>query len=105
MAARFGRGGFFIVLDTESGDFDVVDNTQNVNASQGAGIQAAQNVVSRDPDALAACHVGPKAFRVLSAAGVKVYLGAEGTVAETVANFKQGKLEAADQEDVEGHWV
>jgi predicted Fe-Mo cluster-binding NifX family protein len=38
---RFGRAAFFLIVDTESFDFEVVDNSENLNAFKGAGIQAA----------------------------------------------------------------
>ncbi|MBM4016796.1 MAG: hypothetical protein FJ288_00475 [Planctomycetes bacterium] len=47
---------------------------------------------------------GPKAFRVLAAAGIKVFLGATGTVGEAVAAFKEGRLAEAAEANVEGHW-
>jgi hypothetical protein len=39
---RFGRARYFLLVDTQTGGFTVHDNVQNVNAPQGAGIQAAQ---------------------------------------------------------------
>ena len=102
---RFGRAKNFILLDTETGKFEAIDNTQNLNAAQGAGIQAAQNVTNTDAEALITGNCGPKAFKVLSAASIKVYIGAEGTVAEAVEKFKKGELEEASGANVEGHWV
>ena len=39
---RFGRAKAFILYDTETDEWSVLDNAQNLNAAQGAGIQAAQ---------------------------------------------------------------
>jgi predicted Fe-Mo cluster-binding NifX family protein len=50
-------------------------------------------------------HCGPKAFRVLSAAGVKVYNTDAPTVAEALDRFRAGKLVPADAADVEGHHI
>ncbi len=44
---RFGRAKYFVVVETDSGNFEAVDNTQNLNAAQGAGIQAAQNASAK----------------------------------------------------------
>lgn len=38
--SRFGRAPKFLIYDLETNTFDVVDNRQNLNAAQGAGIQA-----------------------------------------------------------------
>ena len=102
---RFGRAKFLVVVDTETGESATHDNTQNLNAVQGAGIQAAQNVVSLGVDAVATGNVGPKAFTALQAGNVKAYIGAAGSVGATVEQLKAGQLECAGKPNVEGHWV
>lgn len=74
--SRFGRAPKFLVLDTETMRFDVVANSQSLDLSQGAGIQSAQNVLAHKPDVVLTGNCGPKAFRVLKAAGIKVVTGA-----------------------------
>lgn len=102
---RFGRAAQFVIVDSETDEFSVVDNTQNLNAAQGAGIQAAQNVVAAGATILVTGHTGPKAYRVLSSSGVQIYLSTAATVKEAYQNWKDGKLEKSDASDVEGHWV
>jgi len=102
---RFGRARYFMVVDTEKGDFSAADNSQNLNAAQGAGIQAGKNVVDLGVQAVITGHVGPRAFATLQAGGVQVYTGATGTVADAVEQFKAGRLKQSDMADVEGHWV
>ena len=102
---RFGRAKYFIVVDTETGDFSAADNSQNLNAAQGAGIQAGKNVVDLGAKAVITGHVGPKAFATLQAAGVEIYTDAAGTVADAMEQFNAGKLKQAGAANVEGHWV
>ncbi len=102
---RFGRACGFIIYDIENDTFNFANNNQNLNAPQGAGIQAAQTVANQNADAVITGHCGPKAFKVLIDAGVKIYTGAEGTVKETVEKFKKGELKEALSADVEGHWI
>lgn len=102
---RFGRAAYFIIVDTESGEYRAVANEQNLQAAQGAGIQAAALVSRLGAQYLITGNCGPKAFRTLAAAGVKVIVGAEGTVAEVMEQFKAGKLEPSLGPNVEGHWV
>ena len=102
---RFGRARFFILVDTETGEFTPHDNEQNVNAAQGAGIQAAQNVVSLGANAVITGNVGPKAFAALQAGRIKPYIGAAGSVRNAIEQFKGDRLQSADQANVEGHWV
>ena len=84
---------------------NVTDNNQNVQAAQGAGIQAAQKVVKSGAQALVTGHCGPKAFRVLSAANVTVYNCQAETVAEAIEQVQSGQLSPAQVPDVEGHWI
>jgi predicted Fe-Mo cluster-binding NifX family protein len=102
---RFGRSAGFVVVDTESGDSRYVDNAQNVNAPQGAGIQAARIIADEGVDCVVTGHCGPNAYRTLAAAGIKVALAATGTVAEAVKALVSGALKPAESADVEGHWV
>ncbi len=104
MDSRFGRAPKFLVFDTQTRGFVVVDNEQNLNAAQGAGIQAAATVVLTGAGCVVTGHCGPKAFRVLSIAGVKVCNCALATVADALAAYEGGQLQPAVQADVEGHW-
>lgn len=103
--SRFGRAVYFIVYDTDSGSFSVHDNAQNLNAMQGAGIQAAQNVADLGVEAVITGHVGPKAFTVLQKAGIAMYTGASGTVKDAIDAFTNGTLKKTDSATVEGHWI
>lgn len=102
---RFGRAACFIILDTESGEFEAVKNEQNLAAAQGAGIQSAQLVVNHGAQAVLTGHCGPKAFRVLKAAGIRICVGVDGAVSDALEKFKSGSLEEASEADVEGHWA
>ena len=101
---RFGRARSFIVWDTDTDEFSVHDNRQNVNAMQGAGIKAGRTVVDLGVEAVITGNVGPQAFATLQTANVKVYPNASGTVKEAVEQLKAGKLRPADGATVEGHW-
>jgi predicted Fe-Mo cluster-binding NifX family protein len=102
---RFGRASYFLVYDTSDDSFEVVNNDQNVNASQGAGVQAAENVAGKNVDIVVAGNFGPKAFRALNAAGIKLALWADGTVSQAIELARNNKLKLADNANVEGHWM
>ncbi len=102
---RFGRAFGFIIYDLDKKEYSFVDNVQNLEASQGAGIQAAQTVINQDVESIITGHCGPKAFKILSAADIKIYIGAKGSVKETIEKFKNNELEQALSADVEGHWM
>jgi predicted Fe-Mo cluster-binding NifX family protein len=102
---RFGRAKFLIVTDTETDSFEIHDNTVNLNAVQGAGIQTGQNIAHLNADAVITGNVGPNAFRTLHAAEIKVFLAEKHTIQEAIDAFKVGKLKEVNQASVEGHWI
>lgn len=102
---RFGRAERFLIVDSDSESCTVLDNSQNLNAAQGAGIQAAQNVAESGATILITGHTGPKAFRVLTAAGIEIWQAGKETVRENLAAWRAGTLTKLDDADVEGHWV
>lgn len=101
---RFGRAGFFAICDTDDDSIEYIDNRINVEASSGAGIQAASNVVGAGAQVVITGNCGPKAFKALSEGGVKVIIGAAGKISEVIDKFKKGELEYTESANVEGHW-
>lgn len=101
----FGRAPNFLLYDTQGGACKVISNAQNLDAAQGAGIQAAQAIVKAGAGCLITGHCGPKAFRVLASAGVKVFNTDAPTVAEALARYRAGELTEAASANVEGHWA
>jgi predicted Fe-Mo cluster-binding NifX family protein len=102
--ARFGRARFFIVVDTGTGKFSAHDNAQNLNAMQGAGIQAAEDVINMDVDAVVTGKVGPRAFRTLRAGGVGIYIGAAGLVKNALEQFSADELQPASEPKADKCW-
>ena len=101
---RFGRCGNFLLVDGETLEFRAVDNQAGRDATQGAGVRAAQQVAGSGAAVLLTGHCGPKAHRLLTAAGVSVFVNVEGTVREAVGQFQEGRLARAEGPDVESHW-
>ena len=100
---RFGRAAKFILFDEELQSFQVIENTQNLNAAQGAGLQAAEIVSRAGADCVLTGHCGPKAFKALTAAGIRIYVGVDGTVAEAIDRLRTGQLKQAESADSQGH--
>ena len=101
---RFGRAPYIIVVDTETMDFEAVDNSTNVNAFKGAGIQAATMVCEKGAEVLMTGYCGPKAFATLQAGGVKVVDDVTGTIRDAVALIKAGKVTYSTSANKEAHW-
>ena len=101
---RFGRAAYIVLVDTETMEFEALDNSPNVNAFKGAGIQAATSVCDKGAEVLMTGYCGPKAFQVLKAAGVKVVNDAGGTIKDAVETFKQGDVKFASNANADAHW-
>lgn len=104
LESRFGRCARFVVARTGSTEVQTVDNDTNRNAPQGAGIQAATKVAALGVDAVVTGHTGPKAWKVLQAAGIKVYHADPAPLKDLLSRLEAGTLDAASGADTEGHW-
>jgi predicted Fe-Mo cluster-binding NifX family protein len=100
---RFGRAAYFTIVDSESMAFETVPNAA-VSAMGGAGIQAAQTLAKKGVSVLITGNVGPNAIQALKSAGIKVIVGAGGTVKEVVERYKRGELKETNSPTVEGHF-
>jgi len=100
---RFGRAAYFIIVDTETMEFNAVDN-QNVAAAGGAGVSSAKNVIDSGAEAVLTGNCGPNAQNTLSSADVKLYTGVKGTVSEAIELFKSGNLNESAGPNVQAHF-
>jgi predicted Fe-Mo cluster-binding NifX family protein len=101
---RFGRAAYILIVDTVDNGFDVLDNSENINAFKGAGIQAAAMVSKKGAEVLLTGYCGPNAYKTLQAAGVKVANDVSGTVKEAVEALIEGNVKFADSANVDAHW-
>lgn len=98
--SHFGRCTFFIIVETDDMSFDALDN-KNMALSGGAGIQAAGFLSSKGVRAVLTGNCGPKAMKTFSAAGISVFTGMTGTVAEAIEEYKTGGLSPSTEANVE----
>lgn len=105
LETRFGRAQCFALFDEEKSSWEFENHALDYQAVQGAGIQAAQKLVNLKVDVVLTSHCGPKAFRVLQAANVKVYFVEMKTALELREDYRNGKCTLAQEADVEGHHV
>ncbi|NPV27880.1 MAG: NifB/NifX family molybdenum-iron cluster-binding protein [Firmicutes bacterium] len=102
---RFGRAKWLVIYDLNNDTYEVMENRQNLEAAQGAGVQTASLIASSGASAVLTGNVGPKAFKVLQAAGIKTYIGVSGTVEQAITQYRTGSLVEASSPNVEGHWM
>lgn len=103
--SRFGRAAGFILHDTETDETEYITNEQVMNSPSGAGVQSARHVVDTGAEVLLTGHCGPKAFKALNAAGIRIFTGISGTVGDALEKFNAGELTEAKNADVDGHWI
>jgi len=98
----FWRAKYFLLVDSEGGIRKWWKQAEPA-APQGAGIQAAQTVVEKGAQAVLTGNCGPKAFRVLQAPGSR-WPSARGSIREVIQKFGEGKIQFAQEPNVDGHW-
>jgi len=101
---RFGRAPYILIVDTDTMEYECLDNSENVNAFKGAGIQAATMVADKGAKVLLTGYCGPNAFKTVQAAGMKVVSDVTGTIEQAVKTFLSGNVQYSDGANVEGHW-
>jgi predicted Fe-Mo cluster-binding NifX family protein len=101
---RFGRAAYILIVDTDRQEVEVLDNSENVNAFKGAGIQAAAMLSKSGAEALLTGYCGPNAFKTLQAAGIRVVNDVTGAVKDAVDAFIAGELSFADSANADAHW-
>lgn len=69
---RFGRAPFFVIIDAETMQHETITNPA-IDAAQGAGIAATQELAQNGVNALLTGFVGPKAYAALQSAGIALF--------------------------------
>ncbi|WP_435237843.1 NifB/NifX family molybdenum-iron cluster-binding protein [Psychromonas sp. PT13] len=91
---QFGRAPGFIIFDDISNTHKYIDNQGNKSSAQGAGIQAAQNIINSGATLLICNQCGPKALKVLNSANVTVYISPIQSILNCIEQSKSNNLNA-----------
>ena len=100
---RFGRCPYFVIVDSETMEFEAIPN-RAAGATGGAGIQAAQTVANKGARVVVTGNIGPNAFQALSNLGIKIVVGASGNIRKAVEAYKKGELNEAKTSTVRSHF-
>ena len=101
--ARFGRCPYFLIIEPDTLELEPIPNP-NISLGGGAGIQSAQLMASKGVSVVLTGNCGPNAFRVLTAAGIKVITGVSGIVEKAVEHYRSGKYTSAGMPSVSDHF-
>ena len=89
---RFGRCPWFLVVDSDSLEFEAVEN-RHAEEGMGAGMVAAKDLIDVHVDAVISGQVGPKAYEVLKALNIDIFLASGGMrVKDALGKLKRGEL-------------
>jgi predicted Fe-Mo cluster-binding NifX family protein len=99
---RFGRCTCFVLVEEGSEEGRSIPNAAQ-SAGNGAGIQAAQTLLDNGVSIVLTGDIGPNAFRVLAAAGVKVFCGCSGTGRAALQDYRKGALKETVGPSRPGH--
>jgi len=92
---RMGRAYWLMIYETKTNSWQAINNEANRNAINGAGQQTADLLIDLGVEAVLTGEVGPRIFRMLNNAGIEIFLGAAGTVMDTLVSWHDGELEKA----------
>lgn len=99
---RFGRCPYFVIVDTDTMEFEAIDNSSAMQ-SGGAGISAAQLIAGKKANVVLTGSCGPNAFEALSSAGIKVISGLSGSINDAIKKYNSGQLNPISQPDAASH--
>jgi predicted Fe-Mo cluster-binding NifX family protein len=93
---HFGRVPTFTIVDSETGDVEVVDNTSEHMGGRGL---PAELLAEQGVDVMLCSGLGRRAIGILDERGIEVHVGLTGTVRDVVAAWKGGGLAGASEDD------
>jgi predicted Fe-Mo cluster-binding NifX family protein len=89
---RFGRAPFFIIVESENGSLEAINNPY-ADGSGGVGPKAAQVLIANNVKALVSGQIGGNAQEVLAAAGIAMYTyRSGGSVKDALDQFTKNTL-------------
>jgi len=90
VSPNFGRCAYFVIVDSETMKFEIMQNPAE-GMLGGAGPEAARQIKERGCSVVITGQVGPNAEVALKQYGIEIVRGASGTVREAVENYLKGR--------------
>ena len=93
---HFGRAPTFTIFDERTGSLEIVENASEHFGGSGLPPQL---LSKKGVDALLCSGIGPRAVQAFQSMGIRVFVGASGTVSEALEAFRSGSLREATDAD------
>lgn len=93
---HFGRVPTYTIVDIETNTIEIIENT----SSHMSGSGYPPELIKQADTAIMLCGgLGRRAISMFEQLGIMVYVGARGTVKNTLQMYKKGQLQAATDEN------
>jgi predicted Fe-Mo cluster-binding NifX family protein len=86
IAEEFGHAPFFIIYDTDTKSWEAFPNKAG-ESTEGAGIVAAEQVVSLEPEVVLTGYVGVHGTKKLSSRNIRIIQDEEGTAEASIKRY------------------
>lgn len=89
------RAPFFAVYDTDSTDYEFIDNSA-ASSQGGAGVKAAQLLVDSHVEVLITPRCGQNAADAISATNIRMFKSIDHSISDNLKAWEEGKLALLD---------
>ena len=96
---HFGHVPYFVIWDQETNELSFIDNQSNHKG----GIGLPMEFLAPHCDGVLLKGAGAKAVMLGKQLGLDIYMGADGTIKDTIQKFNDGDLYEATKDDGCGH--
>jgi len=103
ISPHLGKTPYFVLIKWQD---DQIDNFQILESKAkhvGGTMTPGEFITGSGANTLLCGNLGHKAFQMLQRAGIEVYVGASGTVIESLQGWAEGKLEMASMDTACSH--
>lgn len=98
-----GRAFCFIVYDTDSETYDVLDNWTCTECLHWAGLKTAETLIRAGVSTVIVRNIGPNTFRSLVKAGITIFYTEQLSVVKAIRLYREGALSKAREHNCAGH--
>lgn len=99
----FGRAPYYVVYDLKRKVFWTVENPY-VNEKHAVGLRAGAMLKAKGVGAVIGNNIGPEPVKKFNDFGIRVYIGASGTVAESIKQYRTNQLILTTKPNVPTHY-
>lgn len=103
ISEHFGRAPYFIVYDVNRKVFWTIPNPF-VNEAHAVGLRVGTMLVKKRVGVIVCKNIGPEPIKKFNDSKIEVYIGAEGTVADGIKQYKSNQLILTTKANVPTHY-